>query len=162
MKNTSFAINGIDEDITFVNGLLSYISYKSQNDILNKIMGGVTGFNNLYSDVNDLAIFAQMMLQRGYYSGRQYISVETIREFTSSQLPDSYAGLGWQTTISETNIFDKLPNDCYGFNSASGSSLWIDPDNKIFIIFLADSGNEITEKLIPGIQQEVYEKIISE
>jgi CubicO group peptidase (beta-lactamase class C family) len=122
-------------------------------------MVGITGFSNLYTDTNDLSIFAQMMLQRGYYSGRQYISAKIIDGFTSSQLPDSYTGLGWQNKISEVNISSELPNNAFGFNSPSGSFIWIDPENKIFIVFLTDALNENNTSLIPEIQKAVY-KII--
>jgi CubicO group peptidase (beta-lactamase class C family) len=138
------------------------MSYQSQKEILNYIMDGVTGYNNLYSNINDVAKFAQMILQSGYYSGRQYIAIETINEFISSQLPDSYSALGWETTTSETNVYNKLPMNSFGINSPSGSSIWIDPDNKIFIIFLSDFGEELSKKLIPEIQQEVYEQIFKE
>ncbi len=162
MKNTFYSIGGMNAELMFVDGLLTYMSYQSHKEILNYIMDGVTGYNNLYSHTNDMAKFAQMMLQGGYYSGRQYIAIETINEFTSSQLPDSYSALGWDTTTSEANVYDKLPINSYGINSPSGSSIWIDPDNKIFIIFLSDFSEELSEKLIPEIQQEVYEQIFRE
>jgi CubicO group peptidase (beta-lactamase class C family) len=160
MKNTSFGYKESNSDLLFESNNSRYIGYKSELDILNHIMNGVTGFGNLYSSVNDLSIFAQLMLQRGYYSGMQYISAETVDNFTGSQLPESYAGLGWQTTISEINIFDKLPLNAFGINSSSGSSLWIDPHNKIFIIFLAESEKVMVESIIPRLQKEVYEVLI--
>jgi CubicO group peptidase (beta-lactamase class C family) len=129
------------------NNRFQYGSYLSQTELLKKIMNGLTGFDGLYSTSDDLSIFVQMILQTGYYDGEQYISAATIKLFTSPQLPESYSGLGWSTFISEINICNDFSNDSFGYISDNGSSIWIDPDNKIFIILLADSKFENTSRL---------------
>jgi CubicO group peptidase (beta-lactamase class C family) len=110
-------------------------------------MNGVSGFDGLYSTADDLSIFAQMILQNGYYDGEQYMSAVTIKLFTTPQLPESYSGLGWSTYISEVNICNDFSDSSFGYISDNGSSIWIDPDNKIFIILLADSKFENTSRL---------------
>jgi hypothetical protein len=59
--------------------------------------------------------------------------------FTASQLPESYSGLGWSTYISEVNICNDFSDSSFGYISNNGSSIWIDPNKKIFIILLTDS-----------------------
>ncbi len=129
------------------NNRFQYGSYLSQTDLLNRIMNGANGFDGLYSTSDDLSIFVQMILQNGYYDGEQYISAATIKLFTAPQLPESYSGLGWSTYISEVNICNEFSDTSFGYISDNGSSIWIDPDNKIFIILLADSKFENTSRL---------------
>ena len=100
-----------------------------------------------------------MMIQKGYYNGKQYISALSVDEFKSPQLPDSYAGLGWQTYLSAIYVSNDISINSFGYNSNSGSALWIDPDNKMFIIFLTNSDIENTNKLIPDLQNEIITNI---
>jgi len=161
MDNTTFNYNITNDEFSFSNSPSSYINYQSSTDVINRIMNGVTGFGDFNSNAADLAIFSQMMLQNGYYAGKQYISAEIVKVFTSAQLPHSYSALGWQTAISETGIFKGLPLNSYGHNSPSGSSLWIDPDNKIFIVLLIDSGDRKIIPFIPEIQKKIYKTIFN-
>jgi CubicO group peptidase (beta-lactamase class C family) len=136
-----------------------YGYYLSQPELLKDIMGGVTGYDGLYSTTADISIFAQMLVQDGYYDGKQYISASTVKKFTSPQLPDSYGGLGWETFISEVHICSKLSKKCFGNNSNNGSSLWIDPDSKMFIILLTNSSSENIKSIVPQLQSEIINKI---
>ena len=61
-------------------------------------MGGVAGHAGLFSSAQDLAIFAQMMLDGGSYHGGRLLSSLTIQAMTSPQSPPNSAearGYGW-------------------------------------------------------------------
>src|SRR5690606_16049773 len=47
--------------------------------------GGVAGHAGLFSTANDLAIYGQMLLNRGTYGGEKYFKPETVDLFTSQQ-----------------------------------------------------------------------------
>ena len=157
MGNTYFLpTKKLNPDNTIINkDPFQYGSYLSQTDLLNRIMNGANGFDGLYSTSNDLSIFAKMILQNGYYDGEQYISATAIKLFTAPQLPESYSGLGWSTYISESNICNEFSESSFGYISDNGSSIWIDPDKKIFIILLADSKFE----KVPQLQCEVIRTV---
>ncbi|MEE9574189.1 MAG: serine hydrolase, partial [Candidatus Neomarinimicrobiota bacterium] len=146
-------------DSLLVRDNFRYGSFLSSGNVIKKIMGGAAGFDGMISTVADLSIFAQLMIQKGYYNGEQFISASIINEFVKPNLPESYAGLGWQSYISAINISYDLSKTSYGYNSNNGSSLWIDPDNKMFIIFLTDSDIKNTKSLIVEIQSEVIKNI---
>ncbi|MCH7963481.1 MAG: serine hydrolase [Bacteroidetes bacterium] len=157
MDNTFFLIT---KELNSNNNIMNnnrfqYGSYLSQSKLLKKIMNGVTGFDGLYSSSDELSIFVQMILQNGYYDGEQYISAATIKLFTAPQLPESYSGLGWSTYISEVNICNDFSDSSFGYISDNGSSIWIDPNKKIFIILLTDSKFKNT----PQLQCEVIKTI---
>ena len=135
------------DDNIMNNNRFKYGSYLSQTVVLKNIMNGIIGFNGLYSSSDDLAKFAQMLLQNGYYDGKQYISAATIKLFTTTQLQKSYPGLGWSTYFSKQNICREFSDSSFGFISDNSSSIWIDPDKKLFIILLTDSKFEKTSQL---------------
>ena len=61
-------------------------------------MGGVAGHAGLFSTADDLALFAQMMLNGGELKGVRVFSPLTIRKFTEPQTPPDQPilrGLGW-------------------------------------------------------------------
>jgi len=157
MDNTFFlSTEKLNPDNSIMNNNpFQYGSYLSQTELLKTIMNGITGFDGLYSTTDDLSIFVQMILQNGYYDGEQYISAATIKLFTAPQLPESYSGLGWSTYISEVNICNDFSDVSFGYISDNGSSIWIDPDKKIFIILLTDSKFEN----IPQLQCEVIKTV---
>jgi len=150
---------GNGNDSLLIKDNFRYGSFLSSGNVIKKIMGGAAGFDGMISTVADLSIFAQLMIQKGYYNGEQFISASIINEFVKPNLPESYAGLGWQSYVSAINISYDLSKTSYGYNSNNGSSLWIDPDNKMFIIFLTDSDIKNTKSIIVEIQSEVIKNI---
>lgn len=163
MYNTYFSHYSvrIKEDELIPNDNFKYGTHLTFSEVVENIMGCEIVLNNLISTAEDLSIFAQMMIQKGYYDGEQYISALTVEEFISPQLPDSYAGLGWQTYLSTIHISDDISINSFGYNSNNGSALWIDRDNKMFIIFLTNSDAENTNTLIPDLQSEIVTNISS-
>ena len=152
-------LEGNGNDSLLIRDNFRYGSFLSSGNVIKKIMGGAAGFDGMISTVADLSIFAQLMIQKGYYNGEQFISASIINEFVKPNLPESYAGLGWQSYISAINISYDLSKTSYGYNSNNGSSLWIDPDKKMFIIFLTDSDIKNTKSLIVEIQSEIIKNI---
>ena len=158
MNSTGFIKEQLNQT-QLASNKMDFIINLSQEKIVQNIFGGVTGFSNLSSTANDLAIFSQMLLQNGYYGRKQFFSFNNMKECISPQLPDSYASLGWQTYISESHISNKLSKNAFGFNSDNGSSFWIDPDKNLFIILLTEADKDTLSKYLPKIQDEIVEGI---
>jgi beta-N-acetylhexosaminidase len=61
------------------------------------MLGGVSGHAGLFSNANDLAIYLQMILQKGEYGGVRYLKESTVNEFTKYQFPENNnrRGLGF-------------------------------------------------------------------
>jgi beta-glucosidase-like glycosyl hydrolase/CubicO group peptidase (beta-lactamase class C family) len=163
LSNTFLPYHSVnkEKDKLLADDKFKYGTNLTFGEVVENIMEGEIVLNSIISTAEDLSIFAQMMIQKGYYDGKQYISALTVEEFISPQLPDSYAGLGWQTYLSAIHISNDISINSFGYNSNSGSALWIDPDNKIFIIFLTNSDIENTNTLIPDLQSEILTNISS-
>jgi beta-glucosidase-like glycosyl hydrolase/CubicO group peptidase (beta-lactamase class C family) len=56
-------------------------SPKNQNDFVKVIMDGNINADGLYSRTTDLALFAQTLIQNGYYDDVQVFSAETVEKF---------------------------------------------------------------------------------
>ena len=105
-------------------------------------MGGVAGHAGLFSTAADLAIFCRMLLSGGTVSGRRILAPLTITRMTSSAMPAGLMitrGLGWDIDSSfSSNRGDLLPLGSFGHTGFTGTSLWIDPSTRTFVIFLSN------------------------
>jgi uncharacterized protein YbbC (DUF1343 family)/CubicO group peptidase (beta-lactamase class C family) len=104
-------------------------------------MGGIAGHAGLFSTAADLKRFARMLLNGGELDGRRVLSAATVaRMITPAQLPNNAGtrGLGWDIDTSfSSNRGDLFPIGSYGHTGFTGTSLWIDPASKSYVIFLS-------------------------
>jgi len=102
-------------------------------------MGGVAGHAGLFSTADDLAIFAQVLLD----GGRGVLTPATIAKMTSPQQPvngTAVRGFGWDIDSPfSTNRGELLPVGGYGHTGFTGTSLWIDPATKTYIVLLTNA-----------------------
>lgn len=113
-----------------------------------RAMGGVAGHAGLFSTADDLAIFCQMMLDRGRiprgrFRGRHLLESATIHKMITPQSPPwspSLRGLGWDIdTAFSSNRGELFPLGSYGHTGFTGTSIWIDPSSQTYVILLANS-----------------------
>ncbi|MCC6821659.1 MAG: DUF1343 domain-containing protein, partial [Verrucomicrobia subdivision 3 bacterium] len=112
-------------------------------------MGGVAGHAGLFFTAGDLARYARMLLNGGELDGVRIFKPETVNLMTSVQTPEAIAGrrgLGWDIDTGFSGPRGKVfPLGSYGHTGWTGTSIWIDPFSKTFVIFLANR-NHPTEK----------------
>ena len=104
-------------------------------------MNGVAGHAGLFSTADDLAIYAQMMLNGGHYRGVRILSPLSVAEMTRPRLVTETwtRGLGWDINSSfSVNRGDLFPLGSFGHTGFTGTSMWIDPASKMFVIFLSN------------------------
>jgi uncharacterized protein YbbC (DUF1343 family) len=106
-------------------------------------MGGVAGHAGLFSTASDLARFAQMMLNGGELDGVRLFGPLTVAKFIEPQTPPDQPilrGLGWDVDSPHSgNRGELFPIGSYGHTGFTGTSLWIDPLTKTYVILLANS-----------------------
>jgi len=105
-------------------------------------MGGVAGHAGLFSTASDLAVFCRMLLAGGIYDGARVLSPLTVARMTSPATPAGEAnvrGLGWDLDSSySANRGELLPLGSFGHTGFTGTSVWIDPDTRVFVVFLSN------------------------
>ncbi|HMR19968.1 MAG TPA: serine hydrolase [Sphingobacterium sp.] len=130
--------------------------------------GGVAGHAGLFGSANDLAIYGQMLLNKGFYGGVQYFDASTVGLFTSKQSKTSRRGLGFDRydPNSTYGYPSKLANSSvYGHTGYTGTCIWIDPQNQLIYIFLSNRvhpqvSNKLSDLNVRSrIQDAIYETI---
>jgi uncharacterized protein YbbC (DUF1343 family) len=107
-----------------------------------RALGGIAGHAGLFSTADDLAIYAQMMLDEGRApGGRRILKAETVRLMTDpgDTPPRQRRGLGWDlaTGYSAPRGMGFGPQS-FGHTGFTGTSLWIDPETQTFAILLTN------------------------
>jgi CubicO group peptidase (beta-lactamase class C family) len=111
------------------------------HDPLARLQGGVSGNAGLFSTADDLAVFCQMILNKGTYEGKRILSPLAVERMTEvyPQAAFSGYGLGWDLDSNySTNGGDLFGPHSFGHTGYTGTSMWIDPETDIFLIFLAN------------------------
>ncbi|MCH8325585.1 MAG: serine hydrolase [Bacteroidetes bacterium] len=102
------------------------------------LLNGVSGNAGLFSTTEDLSRFLKMILQKGVFNKKRIIKKSTVKLFTTKQ-QNSERALGWDIKSPEKssagNLFSSLS---FGHTGYTGTSMWIDPEKKIFVIFLTN------------------------
>ncbi|MCI0338961.1 MAG: DUF1343 domain-containing protein [Acidobacteria bacterium] len=117
------------------------------------LLGGVAGHAGLFSTADDLAIYCQMILNRGQYQGARILSPLGVARMTEARVSGGNAsdgiarGIGWDIlTGYSANRGDLFPIGSFGHTGFTGTSLWLDPSSETFVIFLS---NRVHPKLDP-------------
>jgi beta-glucosidase-like glycosyl hydrolase/CubicO group peptidase (beta-lactamase class C family) len=106
------------------------------------MLGGVAGHAGVFSNANDLAKLFQMLLNGGHYAGRQYLSAETVRLFTTRYPRSSRRGLGFdmkdQDASHNPNMSTLAGPNTFGHLGFTGNAVWVDPESQLIFIFLSN------------------------
>jgi beta-N-acetylhexosaminidase len=108
-------------------------------------LGGVAGHAGLFSSARDMAVFAQLMLNRGFYGGRRYVDPGTVDMFTRRQDPSSSRALGWDTPEGASSAGSYFTESSFGHTGFTGPSIWIDPERDVFVVLLMNRVNPVRD-----------------
>lgn len=114
-------------------------------------MEGIAGHAGLFSNTQDMAVLAQMLLNGGGYGGYKLCSLDTLQQFIKPTDKDMTYGLGWDRYANGIKNWEFGP---YAGASTVGHTGWtgtvtsIDFDNDMAIILLTN------KKHSPVIQNE--------
>ncbi|PIS30711.1 MAG: hypothetical protein COT43_01135 [Candidatus Marinimicrobia bacterium CG08_land_8_20_14_0_20_45_22] len=112
------------------------------HDPLAQLMDGKSGNAGLFSTIDDLAIFCQMLLNGGTYGGTRIFSPLTVQAMTSvySDLAFAGRGLGWDVNSAyNSNLGDLFPEGTFGHTGFTGTSICVDPKTETIVILLTNA-----------------------
>jgi CubicO group peptidase (beta-lactamase class C family) len=104
-------------------------------------LGGIAGHAGVFSTADDLTKYARAMLNKGGFGEHKLFSEETWRLMTHPhELPaGGRRAPGWDVkTGYSTNRGKLLSDSAFGHGGFTGTSIWIDPVNDLFVIFLSN------------------------
>jgi len=120
--------------------------YDEQNKMLRGVvhdptarrMGGIAGHAGLFSTGDDLSKFARALI-----TGSAVLPSLLVEKMTTPQQPptaSSLRGFGWDIDSPfSTNRGELLPVGSFGHTGFTGTSLWIDPTTRTYIILLTNA-----------------------
>ncbi len=111
------------------------------HDPLARLQGGISGNAGLFSTADDLAVFAQMMLNRGEFRGARILSPLAVERMTEifPHLKFAGRGFGWDLNSDYATVRGDLFGwSSYGHSGYTGTSIWIDPETATSVIFLTN------------------------
>jgi CubicO group peptidase (beta-lactamase class C family) len=134
------------------------------HDPLARLQAGISGNAGLFSTADDISVFAQMMLNGGTFHGHRILSPLTVERMTTvyPEVVFSGRGLGWDLDSSYATCGGDIfgPNS-YGHTGYTGTSIWIDPDTEIFVIFLTNRVHPYDKGTIVATRSKVANIVAS-
>jgi CubicO group peptidase (beta-lactamase class C family) len=116
-------------------------------------LGGVAGNAGLFSTAGDLARFARMLLGGGTLDGFRILSESALTQFTEPVAVPGGARrtLGWDVSSTYSRARGReLSEGAFGHGGYTGTSLWVDPELDVFVLFLSNRNHPYgTGKVLP-------------
>lgn len=119
------------------------------HDDTSRYMGGIAGHAGLFTTAADMSQFAEMMIELGSLAdpatGKvvRIFKPQTVKKFTEPGSPSDQPvmrALGWDVDSPFSNNRGELfPLGSFGHTGFTGTSLWIDPTSRTYLIFLTNS-----------------------
>ncbi len=106
-----------------------------------RYMGGVAGHAGVFTTVDDLAIYAEMMLGMGQRAGVRIFAPATVERFTAQATAVGQPvirGLGWDIDSPYSSNRGELWVGGYGHTGFTGPAIWIHPASQSFIVIMAN------------------------
>jgi uncharacterized protein YbbC (DUF1343 family)/CubicO group peptidase (beta-lactamase class C family) len=121
-------------DVPFLRGVV--------HDPTARRMDGVAGHAGLFSTAADLSRFCRMLLNGGTLDGARILAPATIARMIAPSTPIAMRdvrGLGWDLDSTySSNRGDLFPVGSFGHTGFTGTSLWVDPESKSYVVFLSN------------------------
>ncbi len=106
------------------------------------MLGGVAGHAGLFGTAKDLALLMQMYLDKGVYAGVRYLDSNVVKDFTNYHFPNNRRGLCFDKPEpdpkKDSPVTDLCSPESYGHSGFTGTFTWIDPKNKLIVVFLSN------------------------
>ena len=141
-------------------------------------IGGVVGHAGLFSSARDLAVFAQMMLDRGTVGAckadlgsglpchrtrfRPFTVFQPgwVDAFTRRQSETSSRAMGWDTPSARSSAGDYFTQRAFGHTGYTGTSVWIDPILDVAVVLLTNRVNPTRENTRHiGLRRGVHDRV---
>jgi CubicO group peptidase (beta-lactamase class C family) len=117
----------------------------------------------LFSTAEDVSHFAQMVLNKGTWKGKRFlssVSIETMREpqtvgMQAGWYPGADYGLIWEIVNRPLGVVGFLPKGSFGHGGAFGTHEWIIPSRNMITIFMTACEGDCSELPERGFQEMV-------
>lgn len=125
-------------------------------------IGGVSGHAGVFSTAPDLAAFCQMLLNGGVYAHQRILRRATVGQFTTpQQLSGGARTLGWAVPTPGGLSGHYFSAHSFGHTGFTGTSIWIDPDRQLFVVFLTNRVHPTREnQKIQQVRRDLHDAVM--
>ncbi len=153
MVNTSFRPKGDNIASTDYDIQTGRCSKGIVNDHNSRFLGGIAGNAGVFSNLDDMSKFAQMLSNMGKYKSKQYLSPATFSKAIHNYTPQmaQARGLGFYILTDAvvnppTDLFktgsnpaaELFSNGSYGHTGYTGTSVFVDKNTGLYVILLTN------------------------
>lgn len=129
-------------------------------------LGSVAGHAGLFSSAQDLSRFARLMLDGGEIDGTRILSERAVKQMTSPlscRNGTVLRGLGWDMNSPFSAPKGKLFSEAsFGHTGYSGSSIWIDPRQDLFVVLLTNRLNYRDVRMFNQLRSDISTIAVAE
>jgi uncharacterized protein YbbC (DUF1343 family)/CubicO group peptidase (beta-lactamase class C family) len=126
-------------------------------------MGGVAGPAGLFATADDLARFAQAILDQGRTPRGPILSPASIELMAAPGSPAGKLparGLGWAIHSPAGNWSEMLPAGSFGHKGFTGTLIWIDPATRTYLILLSNRVYPDGEARTETLRDQVFSLVV--
>ena len=124
-------------------------------------LGGAAGHAGLFGTAEAVGDFARTMLHA--IAGRDALlaSPDTVRLFIARANTYSSRALGWDTMLPTSSCGTKMSSTAFGHTGFTGTTLWIDPERAVYVVFLTNRVNPSRENTaIHQVRPALHDAVI--
>jgi CubicO group peptidase (beta-lactamase class C family) len=125
-------------------------------------LGGVAGHAGLFGTAAAVGAFARDVLN-GLRGQTAFARAETFARFAQrSSVPGSSRALGWDTMLATSSCGTRLSDRAIGHTGFTGTSLWIDPAQDLYVVFLTNRVHPSRDNnAIQPVRRAVHDAVIA-
>jgi CubicO group peptidase (beta-lactamase class C family) len=123
-------------------------------------LGGVAAHAGLFGTAEAVGTFARLVL-RTFREATALGTPELMRLFARrASVPDSSRALGWDTMLPTSSCGTRMSPTAIGHTGFTGTSLWIDVENDLYVVFLTNRVHPTRENnALAALRPKVHDAI---
>ena len=126
-------------------------------------LGGAAGHAGLFGTAQAVGDFARAMLGALKGDDTRIAAAETVRMFVTRSGPTTGSrALGWDTMLQTSSCGTKMSPSAFGHTGFTGTTLWIDPEREVYVVFLTNRVNPTRENTaIQQVRPALHDAVLS-
>lgn len=131
------------------------------HDPLARALEGYSGNAGLFSNVDDLALYCRMLLNKGEINGIRFFSEATVDTFITRGDVKSSRALGWDTNLEYAKSCGPMFSEStFGHTGYTGPCVWMDPEKDLFVVFLNNRVYPDDKASVSNLRISVHNQVI--
>jgi CubicO group peptidase (beta-lactamase class C family) len=124
-------------------------------------LGGAAGHAGLFGTAGAVGAFARIVLQT-LAASSALARRDTMNAFaTRADVPGSSRALGWDTMLPTSSCGTKLSPAAIGHTGFTGTSLWIDPTQDLYVVLLTNRVHPARDNnAVQRVRRDLHDAIV--